>query len=114
MTTRLWGITFDAADHLAQTRWWASALGWDIVFEGGDEGAILSPTQRGHSIVFVPVPEPKTTKNRIHFDLASDSEDQQAEIVERLVNAGAKRIDVVNPRTHRGSFWLIQRETNSA
>lgn len=80
MTSRLWGITFDAADHIAQARWWAKTLGWHVVHESEREGVILSPTQTGNSIVFVPVPEPKTTKNRIHLDLASESLDEQMAI----------------------------------
>lgn len=97
MTTRLWGVTSDARDRLAQTRWWADALGWDIVYEGDDEGAILSPSQTANSIVFLLVPESKTTKNRIHLDLASDSIDEQESIVGRLMEAGAERIDIGQP-----------------
>lgn len=40
---------------------------------------------------FLPVPESKTVKNRLHVDLAPD--DQEAE-VERILALGATRIDV--------------------
>ncbi len=104
MTTRLWAVTFDASDHLAQTRWWAKALGWDTVHEDDNEGAILSPTKQANSIVFVPVPEPKTTKNRIHLDLGSESVEHQHEIVERLTASGASRIDIGQPKDAR---WVV-------
>jgi predicted enzyme related to lactoylglutathione lyase len=39
----------------------------------------------------MPVSDPKTVKNRLHFDLAPD--DQQAE-VERILALGARRVDV--------------------
>ncbi len=104
MTSRLWGITFDSADHLAQTRWWAEALAWEIVHESEREGVILSPTHRGNSIVFVPVPERKTTKNRIHLDLASDSPEDQMAIVKRLEGAGATRINVGQPED---APWVV-------
>ena len=45
-------------------------------------------------LAFLPVPEPKTGKNRVHLDLATESlADQQAE-VERLIALGATRVDI--------------------
>ena len=46
------------------------------------------------SVVFQPVPEGKTVKNRVHLDLAA--EDQGAEVA-RLEGLGARRIDVGQP-----------------
>ena len=45
-------------------------------------------------LVFVPVPEPKTAKNRIHLDLATQSGAHQAAEVERLRGLGAVRADI--------------------
>jgi hypothetical protein len=104
MTSRLWGVTFDSTDHHAQTHWWAETLNWDVVFDGEREGAIFSPTQRGNSIVFVPVPEPKTTKNRIHLDLAVDTEDEQTTFVEQLLARGANKIDIGQPKD---AVWVV-------
>ncbi len=42
-------------------------------------------------ILFVKVPDPKTTKNRLHFDLRP--KDQTAE-VQRLLHLGARRVDI--------------------
>jgi hypothetical protein len=39
----------------------------------------------------VPVPEPKTAKNRLHIDLNPDNQDAE---VARLQALGAKRVDV--------------------
>ena len=45
-------------------------------------------------LVFVPVPEGKTTKNRLHIDLAPHiSQDRDAQI-EDLLARGATRVDV--------------------
>ena len=41
-----------------------------------------------------PVPEPKAGKNRIHLDLTTTSIDDQKETVARLVELGARHIDV--------------------
>jgi hypothetical protein len=44
--------------------------------------------------VFRPVPEPKTGRNRIHFDLTTTSVEEQHESVSRLIERGARHIDV--------------------
>ena len=45
-------------------------------------------------LVFLPVPEPKTTKNPIHLDLVSESVEHQRAIVDRLIELGAEHVDV--------------------
>jgi hypothetical protein len=45
-------------------------------------------------LVFVPAPEPKTVKNRLHLDLASESAAHQAGSVERLLGLGAVPADI--------------------
>ena len=45
-------------------------------------------------LVFVPVTEPKTTKNRVHLDLSTTSAEHQAAEVERLLGLGAVRLDI--------------------
>jgi predicted enzyme related to lactoylglutathione lyase len=42
-------------------------------------------------LIFTPVPEDKTIKNRLHLDFRPD--DQDAE-VDRLLRAGAQRVDI--------------------
>ena len=44
-------------------------------------------------LVFVPVPEPKTVKNRLHIDVNPSGCEQQDEL-ERLLALGARRVDV--------------------
>ena len=48
---------------------------------------------RGPSITFVPVPDQKRSKNRLHIDVNPVGCDQDAE-VERLIGLGARRADV--------------------
>jgi hypothetical protein len=47
--------------------------------------------------LFLPVPEPKTAKNRIHLDLVSESPEHQSEMVDLLIALGARRVDVGQP-----------------
>jgi hypothetical protein len=42
---------------------------------------------------FMPVTDPKTVKNRVHFDLTSSAADRDQEI-DRLLALGARRADI--------------------
>ena len=71
---------------------WSEALGWPLVWDQDQETAIQSPSG-GAKIAWGGPPErPRTTRNRLRFDIAPDG-DQQAE-VDRLVALGATRVDV--------------------
>jgi predicted enzyme related to lactoylglutathione lyase len=94
MTARLVALCFDANDPLRLARFWAVALRWDID-AATDERIRLLPTDgtRLH-LLFQTVPELKAGKNRIHLDLTSTSIEDQQESVERLVELGARHIDI--------------------
>lgn len=99
MPTRLVHLVVDAADPAGLARFWATALAWSITYEEPDEVVVEppsdDPSQRGQlPLVFVPVPEPKTSKNRVHLDLASRSVEHQAELVARLESMGARKLDI--------------------
>ncbi len=84
-------VVVDAHDPARLARWWAEALGYTIVAEAPDEVEIRRSPDELPGLLFVPVPDEKTTKNRLHIDLRPD--DQEAE-VERLVDMGARHVDV--------------------
>jgi len=96
MPTRLVHMVVDAADPAALARWWAEALGWAITFEEPDEVAVEPPEPDGLGVplVFVPVADPKVTKNRVHLDLRSADADDQAALVARLAGLGARPTDI--------------------
>jgi predicted enzyme related to lactoylglutathione lyase len=91
MAVRWEQVVVDAQDPARLARWWAEALGYTIVNEAPDEVEIRRAEHELPGIVFVPVPERKTVKNRLHIDLRPDG--QEAE-VERLVDMGARHADV--------------------
>ncbi len=70
----------DAAACLAIARWWGEVLGADVGHEDGDEEAWIEnvPGAPFEGIVFGAVPEPKTVKNRVHWDIRSTVEEMQA------------------------------------
>jgi predicted enzyme related to lactoylglutathione lyase len=94
LSTHLTTLCVDANDPLRLARFWAAALGWDIEDETDDEIALLPTDGTPFLILFLPVPEPKVWKNRIHLDLVSESADHRAEMVEQLTSQGARRIDI--------------------
>ena len=107
MALRWYSVVVDCHDVAALGRWWAETLDYQIVYEADDELAIIprwmSPDpisdletflRTGQGMVFVFVPEGKTTKNRLHIDLAPHvGQDREAEIA-RLLERGATRADV--------------------
>ncbi|HEY2519392.1 MAG TPA: VOC family protein [Streptosporangiaceae bacterium] len=99
MPTRLVHLVVDANDPAAQARFWADALGWVIGDVADDEVDVWPegydyPDPVALPLVFVPVPEPKRVKNRVHLDLASTSAGHQAELVSRLRDLGATPADI--------------------
>jgi hypothetical protein len=98
MALRWYSIVVDCVDVAAQGLWWSETLGWPIVWEASDE-VVVAPGEdpdsaTGPGLVFVPVPEGKSIKNRLHIDLAPAAEDDQAAEVNRLVERGATLADV--------------------
>ncbi|MER5756291.1 VOC family protein [Streptomyces sp. NPDC002088] len=91
MTLEWEQVIVDAADPEALGRWWAEALGWAVVNDSPDEYEIRPTPERLPGLLFVPVPEAKSVKNRLHLDFRP--EDQRAE-VERLLSLGARHADV--------------------
>jgi len=100
-------VVVDCHDIAAQARWWAETLDWKIGFENDEEVAIAphdateDPIEtvgewmrQPQELVFVPVQEGRTVKNRLHIDLAPHiSQDRDAEIA-ALLARGATHVDV--------------------
>jgi predicted enzyme related to lactoylglutathione lyase len=99
MPTRLVHLVVDANDPAALAAFWAGALGWDVADEAEEEvdvwpAGFTYPDPVAVPLVFVPVPEPKTVKNRVHLDLASMSLAHQADLVSRIRDLGATPADI--------------------
>ncbi|MFI9151730.1 VOC family protein [Streptomyces sp. NPDC053367] len=84
-------VVMDAADPVALGRWWAEALGWEVLDDSWEEFEIRPTSESLPGIIFEPVEEGKSVKNRLHLDFRPD--DQRAE-VERLLALGARHVDV--------------------
>jgi hypothetical protein len=99
----LWTLGCDAADPQALARFWALALGYALEpgFDDPDNASIIDPDGVGPAIGFLRVPEPKTSKNRMHIDVRvagappwdlTERERLIREMVGALVDAGATQV----------------------
>lgn len=70
---RLMELIVDSADPEAQARWWANVVGGDFSSREGRPYYWLEnvPGLPFRYWVFNPVPEPKTAKNRVHWDVTA-------------------------------------------
>lgn len=87
-------VCIDCKDAHAVASFWKDLLGYKLIDESEDgevEIVLESPNEDDTDLLFVEVPEGKTLKNRIHFDLRPV--DQAAE-VERAKSLGATEVDI--------------------
>jgi predicted enzyme related to lactoylglutathione lyase len=102
MTSRLVALCFDANDPLRLARFWAETLHWQVRDEtDDDEIRLVSSDDSEFVILFLPVPEKKVGKNPIHLDLSTTSVDDQTEMVARLIELGARHVDVGQGQNER-------------
>jgi predicted enzyme related to lactoylglutathione lyase len=99
MATRAVHVIVDAADPPRLARFWADALGWELADDDPAESVVMPsgfhyPGTTALPLVFVPVPEPKTVKNRLHFDIATTSEQDQQAVIDRVLSLGAVITDI--------------------
>jgi Glyoxalase-like domain len=74
VVTFIKSVTFDCRDALLLARFWADALGASVDEESTrDKAYVEAPGWGGPNMWFNSVPEEKTAKNRLHFDLRAPS-----------------------------------------
>jgi catechol 2,3-dioxygenase-like lactoylglutathione lyase family enzyme len=96
---RMHELVIDCAEPQAVARWWADVLGAKLDGRADKDWWWLEdmPGLPYGGWDFVPVPEPKTVKNRIHWDVTVDS-------VDDLVAAGAT---VLRPPAPDGEWHIM-------
>ena len=86
-------LVIDATDAELLARFWAAALGWQLI-KRGSYGVSIGMDGGPFEIDFRSVPDgPKAVKNRLHLDIKPVSRDQAAEL-DRLLALGARQVDV--------------------
>jgi hypothetical protein len=87
MKSAIRSLTFDCANPTKQAEFWAAVLGYEVKGVDEEGALVVDPTGKNPRLLFIIVPEGKTAKNRLHFDLTPDTT-RKAE-VERLLGLGA-------------------------
>src|SRR5215472_13999627 len=99
-------ITFDARDPHALAAFWGALLEREI--RPGDmpqdDSVLVTPAPGQPGLLFLRVPEGKTDKNRIHFDLwpVAGKRDEQ---VQRAIDMGA--VVLADCRRPDGTGWVV-------
>ncbi|MFD6100487.1 VOC family protein [Nocardiopsis flavescens] len=102
MAAKFTELAFDCADPSALARFWCAVLEYEVQSEEDDFISIGSPAvPEGRervgpvppALTFARVPQGKSGKNRLHVDVNPTDRDQ-AEEVRRLLDLGARRVDV--------------------
>ncbi len=86
-------IVVDCCAPARLARFWAAALGYELVDDETDLASIEDPVSDGPTMTFQLVTETKNGKNRVHFDLTvTDDEFERAKA--KLLELGAHEVDV--------------------
>jgi predicted enzyme related to lactoylglutathione lyase len=107
-------VTVDCTDAARLASFWADVLGWHVFSDDDPEVLVTSAFPRGAdgpSMLFIPVPEPRTAKNRLHLDLEPGDRTRDEE-VERLVGLGATVVEDHRNPDGTGWVWLADPEGN--
>jgi len=115
MASRLLECVVDCADPATLSRFWAAALGYEVLDESADmveigpggrtDEQLLGELRSGPAVptlIFIRVPEPKSVKNRLHLDLSPIDSDRDSEVA-RLAGLGARITDLAPP----DSTWVV-------
>ena len=110
MTSYISHTTVDCGNAYELSEWWKDVLGYvdipDDPNEPGHPECMIQSPEADHQLLFIEVPDDKTVKNRIHFDLRPDQR-SQADEVEHLKGLGAREIADHRGIYGEGSGWVI-------
>lgn len=110
MTALISHTSFDSLDAHAMSVFWGHVLGFvedpEDLNEPGHEECMIRDAETGHLILFIEVPDEKSVKNRVHFDLRPRSGTQDEE-VERLLGIGATQVSDQRGKYGPGTGWVV-------
>ena len=97
------GLVLDCHEPERLAEFWAAALDYVSLGEAGAYVVLLPNGRPGPKLLLQRVPEPKSTKNRMHLDI--DATDIEAEAT-RLEALGARRLSDDQIHEH-GTSWIL-------
>jgi hypothetical protein len=108
MTSVVWSTTMDCREPYELSVWWGEVLDYAAApghpNSPGEEECLVQSADGRHRVLFIRVPEAKSVKNRVHFDLrpATGTRDEE---VARVLALGAT--EVADLRTPDGKGWVV-------
>jgi predicted enzyme related to lactoylglutathione lyase len=93
MPLALHHVVVDAHDLPGLAAFWAEALHWQVLSAREREVVVGPDVDAPMGLCFMPSPDPKVVKNRLHLDLTTPADDRDAEIA-RLLSLGATRVEI--------------------
>jgi hypothetical protein len=100
MTSRVGDIIIDCNDPELIAVFWCEVLGYRV-FARDEIGVAIRGATISPDILFIRVDEPKTTKNRTHFDVCPTDRGQDEELA-RLLGLGAQRSSIIG-----SGSWVV-------
>ncbi len=102
MTSFISHTTVDSGNAYELSEWWKPVLGY-VDLDGdpnlpGHEECMIRDPETGHLLLFIEVPDTKTVKNRLHFDISPRDGTRDEELA-RLLEHGANVV-----ADHRGKY----------
>ena len=106
MSISVRSITIDCADPYRLARWWCEAFGVDPASEDfpDDPAALCNLGDGTPRLLFERVPEPKSTKNRVHIDIRPDG--RRDDEVARFISLGATLVADYRAENDGGG-WVV-------
>ncbi|PYC76158.1 hypothetical protein C7C45_01300 [Micromonospora arborensis] len=93
------GLVVDSTDPAAQATWWAGVVGGTVEHESTNASVVDASGFPWDYWVFAGVPEPKTVKNRLHWDVDLVDPEPTA-----LIGAGAT---LLAEPSARSNWWVL-------
>jgi len=110
MTSRVSHTSFDCSNAYSLSVWWSRVLDYhdlaDDPNEPGHEECLIVSADGTHELLFIEVPEPKTTKNRMHLDIAPIDRTRDEE-VQRVLGLGAVQLADHREIHGPGTGWVV-------
>ncbi len=110
MTSRVSHTSVDCTNAYELSEWWKAVLDYvDLVDdpnEPGHEECLILSRDGAHRLLFIEVPEPKATKNRLHLDL-EPVQGRRDDELGRLLSLGATEVADHRGIYGPGSGWVV-------
>lgn len=103
LSVRFDEIVVDCNDPAKLARFWAAALGYELVDDEPDLASIEDTISDGPTMTFQRVAETKNGKNRVHFDLTV-TDDVFERAKQTLEQLGAHEVDIGQGE---GRSWAV-------